>query len=72
MHLKEKAEGTSNRLLAVRGHLVSEAEVIYIYLSPFVVYLSLWGLLLIHFPCPQVLCEFKQVTFQGQADFTNI
>lgn len=34
MQPREKEEETSNRLLDVRGHLVPEAEVVYIYLSP--------------------------------------
>lgn len=71
MQLKEKEEETSNRLLDVRGHLVPEAEVIYIYLSPSQTlssFLPLRRMLVIHFPCPPVprqICEFKQVTFLG-------
>ena len=55
MQQREKEAETSNRLLDVRGHLVPEAKVIYIYLSPLSVsclpFLSLWRVLLIHFLC---------------------
>lgn len=34
MQQREKEAETSNRLLDVRGHLVPEAEVVYIYLYP--------------------------------------
>lgn len=35
MQLRKKEKETSNRLLDVQGHSVPEAEVIYIYLFPF-------------------------------------
>lgn len=35
MQLRKKEQETSNRLLDVQGHSVPEAEVIYIYLFPF-------------------------------------
>lgn len=70
MQLRKKEQETSNRLLDVQGHSVPEAEVIYIYLFPFLSSsLSLWRMFLIQFPYPQVpwqVCEFKQVTFQEQ------
>lgn len=41
MQQREKEAEASNRLLDVRGHLVPEAEVVYIYLSPFLSLVSL-------------------------------
>lgn len=54
IQLREKEAETSNRLLDVRGHSVTEAEVdlspspsLSLVSLPF----SLWRVLLIHFPC---------------------
>ena len=63
-----------------QGHLLPEAKVVYIYLSlslcvSCLPLLSLWRVLLIHFPCsqvPQQICDFKQVTFYEQVSLSNI